>query len=53
MKALRLWEYCGQLVLNDIPMPTIAGDEISVQIRSAAVNHLISSRSPERRDRYS
>ena len=28
MKAMRLLEYGGQLVLNDVPTPTIARDEI-------------------------
>src|SRR5213596_1358631 len=40
MKAIRLLEYGGQLVFNDIPTPTIARDEILVKIRSTAVNHL-------------
>ncbi len=40
MKAVRLLEYGGQLVLDDVPMPTIARDEILVKIRSTAVNHL-------------
>jgi hypothetical protein len=28
MKAVRLLEYGGQLVFNDLPTPTIAPDEI-------------------------
>jgi len=40
MKAVRLLEYGGQLVLNDVPTPTIRRDEILVKIRSATVNHL-------------
>lgn len=40
MKAIRLLEYGGQLVFDDVPTPTIAGDEILVKIRCAAVNHL-------------
>src|SRR5713101_6113686 len=40
MKAVRLLEYGGQLVFNDVPTPTIARDEILVQIKSTAVNHL-------------
>src|SRR4029077_7937618 len=40
MKAIRLLEYGGQLVLNDVPTPTIARDEILVKVRSTAVNHL-------------
>jgi NADPH:quinone reductase-like Zn-dependent oxidoreductase len=40
MKAVRLLEYGGQLVLADVPMPTIARDEVLVKIKSTAVNHL-------------
>jgi NADPH:quinone reductase-like Zn-dependent oxidoreductase len=40
MKAVRLLEYGGQLVFNDVPTPTIARDEILVRIRSTTVNHL-------------
>src|ERR1700716_1089054 len=40
MKAVRLFEYGGQLVFNDVPTPTIARDEILVKIKSTAVNHL-------------
>jgi len=40
MKAVRLLEYGGQLVFTDVPIPTIAPDEILVKIRSTAVNHL-------------
>ena len=40
MKAIRVLEYGGQLVFNDIPTPTIARDEILVKIKSTAVNHL-------------
>ena len=40
MKAVRLLEYGGQLVFNDVPTPTIARDEILVRIKSTAVNHL-------------
>jgi NADPH:quinone reductase-like Zn-dependent oxidoreductase len=40
MKAIRLLEYGGQLVLNDVPTPTIARDEVLVKISSTAVNHL-------------
>src|SRR5690348_8256596 len=40
MKAVRLLRYGEQLVFNDVPMPTIARDEILVKVRSAAVNHL-------------
>src|ERR1700694_41174 len=40
MKAVRLLEYGGQLVLNDVPIPTFARDEILVKIKSTAVNHV-------------
>jgi NADPH:quinone reductase-like Zn-dependent oxidoreductase len=40
MKAIRLLEYGGQLVFSDVPVPTIAPDEILVKINSTAVNHL-------------
>src|ERR1700692_3152719 len=40
MKAVRLLEYGGQLVFDDVPTPTIARDEILVKIKSTAVNHL-------------
>ena len=40
MKTVRLLEYGGQLVFNDVPTPTIARDEILVKIKSTAVNHL-------------
>jgi NADPH:quinone reductase-like Zn-dependent oxidoreductase len=40
MKAIRLMEYGGQLVFNDVPTPTIARDEILVRVKSTAVNHL-------------
>ena len=40
MKAVRLLEYGGQLVFTDVPIPTIARDEILVKIKSTAVNHL-------------
>jgi NADPH:quinone reductase-like Zn-dependent oxidoreductase len=40
MKAVRLLEYGGQLVFNDVPTPTIAPDELLVKIKSTAVNHL-------------
>jgi NADPH:quinone reductase-like Zn-dependent oxidoreductase len=39
MKAVRLLEYGGQLVFNDVPTPTFARDEILVKIKSTAVNH--------------
>jgi NADPH:quinone reductase-like Zn-dependent oxidoreductase len=40
MKAVRLLEYGGQLVLEEVPTPTIASDEILVKIKSTAINHL-------------
>ena len=40
MKAVRLVEYGGELVFDDVPTPTIASDEILVKVKSAAVNHL-------------
>jgi len=40
MKAVRLLEYGGQLVFTDVPIPTIARDEILVKIKSTAVNHV-------------
>src|SRR5260221_770980 len=40
MKAIRLLEYGGQLVFNDVPTPAIVHDEILVKIKSSAVNHL-------------
>ena len=40
MKAVRLLEYGGQLVFDDVPTPTVARDEILVKIKSTAVNHL-------------
>ena len=40
MKAVRVLEYGGQLVFDDVPTPTIARDEILVKIKSTAVNHL-------------
>ena len=40
MKAVRLLEFGGQLVFDDVPTPAIARDEILVKIKSTAVNHL-------------
>jgi NADPH:quinone reductase-like Zn-dependent oxidoreductase len=40
MKAVRVLEYGGQLMFDDVPMPTIARDEILVKIKSTAVNYL-------------
>src|SRR5260370_36002875 len=40
MEAVRLLEYGGQLVLDDVPTPTIAHGEILVKIKSTTVNHV-------------
>ncbi len=40
MKAVRLLEYGGRLMLSEVPKPAIGRDEILVKIRSTAVNHL-------------
>jgi hypothetical protein len=40
MKAVRLLEYGGQLVFDDVPTPTIARDEVLVKVKNTAVNHL-------------
>ena len=40
MKGVRLLEYGGELVFDDVPTPTIARDEVLVKIKSTAVNHL-------------
>ena len=40
MKAIRLLEYAGQLVFDDVPTPTIARDEILVKVKSTTVNHV-------------
>src|SRR6267378_7323742 len=40
MKAVRVLEYGGQLVFDEVPTPTIARDEILVKIASTAVNHV-------------
>ena len=40
MKAVRVLEYGGKLVFDEVPMPAIERDEILVKIRSTAVNHL-------------
>ena len=52
MKAVRLLEFGGQLVFDDVPAPTIARDEILVKIRSTAVIWIL-LRLPERQNRYS
>ena len=40
MKAVRVLEYGGPLVFDEVPTPTIARDEILVKIESTAVNHV-------------
>jgi NADPH:quinone reductase-like Zn-dependent oxidoreductase len=40
VKAVRLLEFGGQLVFDDVPAPAIARDEILVKIKRTAVNHL-------------
>src|SRR6202171_5502692 len=40
MKAVRVLEYGGPLVFNDVPKSTIARDEILVKVKSTAVNHI-------------
>src|SRR5438132_8844607 len=40
MKAVRVLEYGGPLVFNDVPTPTIARDEVLVKVTSTAVNHV-------------
>src|SRR5437870_1595504 len=40
MKAIRVLEYGGQLVFDEVPTPTIARDEILVKVKSTAVNHV-------------
>src|SRR5882757_2185113 len=40
MIAVRVLEYGGELVFDNVATPTIAGDEILVKIKSTAVNHL-------------
>jgi hypothetical protein len=40
MKAVRVLEYGGQLVVDEVPTPTIARDEILVKIKNTAVNHV-------------
>src|SRR5246500_3031774 len=40
MKAIRLLEFGGQLVFDDVATPAIARDQILVKVKSTAVNHL-------------
>lgn len=40
MKSVILHAYGGALTLEDVPLPTIAEDDMLVKVRSTAVNHL-------------
>src|SRR5260221_957448 len=40
MKAIRLLEFGGQLVFDDVPTPAIARDEVLVKVKSTTVNHV-------------
>src|SRR6266478_4134059 len=40
MKAVRVLEYGGQLLFDEVPTPTIARDEVLVKVMSTAVNHV-------------
>jgi NADPH:quinone reductase-like Zn-dependent oxidoreductase len=40
MKAVQVLEYGGPLVIDDVPTPAIARDEILVRIKSTTVNHV-------------
>ena len=40
MKAVRVLEYGGPLVFNEVPAPAISRDEILVKVKSTAVNHI-------------
>ena len=40
MKAVRVLEFGGQLVFDDVPAPAIARDEMLVKVKSTAVNHI-------------
>jgi D-arabinose 1-dehydrogenase-like Zn-dependent alcohol dehydrogenase len=40
MKAIRVLEYGGKLLFDDVPTPTSARDEVLVKIKSTAVNHV-------------
>src|SRR6201999_2145748 len=40
MKVVRLLEYGGQLVFDDVPTPKIAPGEILVKVASTTVNHV-------------
>jgi NADPH:quinone reductase-like Zn-dependent oxidoreductase len=40
MKAIRLLEFGGQLVFDDVAVPAMARDEVLAKIKSTAVNHI-------------
>src|SRR5258708_19869379 len=40
MKAVRVLEFGGQLVFDDVQEPATARDEVLVKIKSTAVNHI-------------
>jgi NADPH:quinone reductase-like Zn-dependent oxidoreductase len=40
MKAVRVLEYGGPLLVDEVPTPTIAADELLVKVKSTAVNYL-------------
>ena len=40
MKAVRVLEYGGPLVFDEVPKPAIARDEILVKMKSTTVNHV-------------
>ena len=40
MKAIRLLEFAGQLVFDDLAVPAMARDEVLAKIKSTAVNHI-------------
>ena len=40
MKVVRVLEYGGQLVFDEVPTPAIGRDEVLVQVASTTVNHV-------------
>jgi NADPH:quinone reductase-like Zn-dependent oxidoreductase len=40
MKAVRVLEYGGHLVFDEVPTPTIGRDEVLIQVTSTTVNHV-------------
>ena len=40
MKAIILIEYGGELIVKEVPKPTIKDDEVLVKVKNTAVNHL-------------